>query len=70
MVEEINDENFDNQRNDEIAPQLQRGDLPEDYPNIQRMYVNENKLHPRSRESIDAANSTIFKELEKFRSKA
>jgi hypothetical protein len=39
VVEEINDENFDSSILDEIAPQLQRGDLPDDYPHIQRLYA-------------------------------
>ena len=69
VLDEINDENYDSSMLDDIAPQLQRGELPEESPDIQCAYVNENRLQPRSRDSIDISREMLSRELKELHDK-
>lgn len=66
ILDDVLDEVFGIDILDEIAPQLRVDDLPENYRNIQIAYVSENRLQPRSRESIEISREIVSTELQKI----
>src|SRR5690242_18089188 len=51
----------------DIAPQLRVETISDDYRSVQSMYMSQNQIQPRSRESIDVLSSTLNKELMQLR---
>jgi len=64
VLESIFDERYTFEILSDIAPELRIStDFPDNYKNIQSIYMSQNQLQPRTRESIDTLRSALHTEI-------